>query len=281
MGKWFTETFTVSAALVAVVSGVVSGQNSAPADTDLRGFVGTWKETQSKSRPFISSTLTYTFTAEPDGFTTIVRGGVQLRDRVRIDGNEYPTPGVEGRTVSWTKVNDTLYVSTVKRNGTLLGTGRWGLSDGGKHLRQETTPVRANGDNDINIIEYIRSSGDGDALLGEWKPVSSRSAVPDLFVVTLMKDELSVFYPKYGSTLYTMRLDGKRYPLIAPNALPGMMTAAEPLGMRTLRRTTFQSEKPTLEIVMTVSADGKTLTLTTHTPNSTDEPSLFVYEKQD
>ena len=281
MGKWFTNLFAVSAVLIAAGGGVVSGQDSAPADIDLRAFVGVWKENQSKSRPLISSALTYRFTAEPDGFITIVRGGVQLRDRVRMDGKEYQTPGVEGRTVSWAKVNDVLYESTIKRNGALLATGRWILSDDGKHLRQETTPVRANGDNDINIIEYVRTSGDEDTLLGEWKPVSTRSAVPDSFVITLAGDELSVFYPKYGSTLYTMRFDGKQYSSTAPNALPGTTSAAQALGIRSLRRTTFRADNPWLETVMTVSADGKTMTVTTHTPGSSEEPSLFVYEKQD
>jgi hypothetical protein len=269
------------AAVVAATCGVLRAQGPAATSTDLRAFVGTWKEDQSKSRPFISSALTYTFTAEPDGFVTIVRGRVQLRDRVRLDGTDYPTSGVEGRTVSWMKVNDTLYESSVKRNGSLLGTARRIISDDGKHLRQETTPVRANGDNDLNIVEYVRAGGTGKGLLGEWKPVSSRSAVPDLFIVTLMDDELYVFYPKYGSTLYTMRLDGKRYQTIAPNALPDMTTAAESVGVRSLRRTTFQAGKPTLEIVMTVSDDGQTMTVSTHTPGSADEPSFYSYEKKD
>lgn len=255
-------------------------QGTAVANTDLRAFVGTWQEAQAKSHPFIASALTYTFAADSDGFLTIVRGGVQLRDRVRLDGTDYPTPGVEGRTVSWTKVSDALYESTIKRNGTLLGTARWVVSDDGEHLRQETTPVRANGENDINIIEYVRTSGAGNSLLGEWKPVATRSAVPDLFVVTLVGDELSVFYPKYGLTLYTMRLDGKQHPLPPPNAGPRMATAAEALGPRTLRRTTFQAEKPLLATVMSVAADGRTMTVTTQRPGSADEPSLFVYERK-
>ena len=92
MGKWFRNVFAISVALVASASGIVCAQDSAPAATDLRVFVGTWEENQSKSRSFISSALTYTFTAEPDGFITIVRGKVQLRDRVRMDGKDYPTP---------------------------------------------------------------------------------------------------------------------------------------------------------------------------------------------
>jgi hypothetical protein len=249
-------------------------------DTDVRAFVGTWKENQAKSRHFISGALTYSFTAEPDGFVSIVRGNTPVHDRARIDGKDYPTPGLAGRTVSWTKVSDTLFESTVKRDGALIASVRWILSDGRKHLTQETIPVRANGDADINIIEYVRTSGDGNTLLGEWKPVSSRSAVPDLFVVTLMDDELQVFYPKYGFIVYTMRLDAKKHPLTAPNVVAGTTSAAEGVGPRTLRRITFQADKPTLEAVMSVSADGESMTVTTRTPGTSDEPSVLVYEKQ-
>jgi hypothetical protein len=269
------QAFTLRAAAVVLLVCATKA-----ADTDLPAFAGTWKENQSKSRAFISSALTYTFSAEPDGYVTIVRGRVQLRDRVRMDGKDYPTPGVEGRTVSWMKVSETMYESIIKRGGALVGTARWVLSDSGKHLTQETTPVRANGDNDVNVIEYVRMSGDGNSLIGEWKPVSTRSAVPDLFTVTLMGEELNVFYPKYGTTVYTMRLDGRKYPFSGPNALPGMTSAAEARELRTLRRMTFQGEQPALETVMSVSADGRTMTVTTRTPGGSDEPSVYVYEKQ-
>lgn len=68
-----------------------------------------------------------------------------------------------------------------------------------------------------------------------------------------------MFYPKNQSS-YTIRPD----------------VSAEALGPRTLRRATA-----VLETVMTVSPDGKTMTITTRTPGSADEPSVFVYEKQD
>ena len=252
------------------------------ADTEVRAFVGTWRENPAKSRHTSQLTLTYTFTAEPDGFVSIVRANTPLRDRARIDGKDYPTPGVPGRAISWRQVSDTVFESAIKRDGALIVSARWTLSDGGGHLTQETIPVRANGDNDINIIEYVRTAGDGNTLLGEWKPISSRSAVPDLFVITLVDDELQVFYPKYGFIVYTMRLDGRKYPLTAPNAAAGTSSVAEGLGPRTLRRTTFQNEEPTLEHAMSVSADGETMTITIRNPSSSglDEPSIVVYERQ-
>ena len=162
----------------------------------------------------------------------------------------------------------------------MIATTRWTLSEGGSHLRQDTTPVRANGENDINIIEYVRVSGTSTSLLGVWKPISTRSGAADLFTMMLKDGELSVFYPKYGAVVYTVRLDRKHYPLTRPNALPGVTTAAESIDVRSLRHTTFQGDKPSLETSMSVSPDGNTMTVTTRTPDSSDEPSVFVYERQ-
>jgi hypothetical protein len=264
-------------ALLAVCA-VRPGQS---AEIDLRAFVGTWKENAAKSHAVISSTLTYTFTELADRFIQIERAGVQLGDRVRFDGKDYPTPGVAGRSASWTKVGDTVYENTLSRDGAVVATGKWTLSDDGTRLTQVTIPRRANGDNDANIIEYVRTSGEGKSLIGVWKPVSSRSVVPDLFVITVIADgELNVFYPKYQSS-YTIRPDGKQYAFTLVNALPGTRAAAETLASRTLRRTTFRGQTSTLETVMAVSTDGKTMTVTTHVPGSAEEPSSFVYEKQD
>src|SRR5258707_105741 len=54
------------------------------ADTDLRAFVGTWKENQAKTHSSMSGALTYTFAAEADGFVSIVRANTPLRDRARF-----------------------------------------------------------------------------------------------------------------------------------------------------------------------------------------------------
>jgi hypothetical protein len=258
---------------------VFSADTAHSAEVELRAFVGTWQENPAKSHHVISSALTYTFAEEADGFVTIVRGGIQLRDRVRFDGKDYPTPGMVGRTVSWTKMDGMTYETTIKQDGALLARGKWAVSDGGKRLTQETVPARADGQNDTNIIEYVRESGESKSLIGTWKPISSRSLVPDRFAVTLTESgELNVFYAKNQSS-YMMRPDGKEYPLT--NAPPGMTSSAEAIGQRTLRRTMFRQHTRLSDVVITVSADGKTLTATVQMRGSSDEPSVTVYEKQD
>jgi hypothetical protein len=100
--------------------------------------------------------------------------------------------------------------------------------------------------------------------------------------MTLVDNELQVFYPKYGFVLYTIRLDGKTYALTSPNAAPGTSSMAEGLGARTLRRVIYQDEKPTLEATMGVSADGETMTVTVRIPRraASNEPSIAIYERQ-
>lgn len=271
----FRRVFLVAAALVLAMR-----IDAHAGELDKQTFVGSWKENPAKTHVVPSEDLTYTFSNDTDGFVSIVRGGVQLRDRVRFDGQDYPAPGIAGRTVSWTKVNDATYETTIKMNDRLLGKGTWTLSDGGKLLTQVTRPVRADGQNDANTMEYVRTSGEGMSLIGIWKPVSSRSLVPDLFIVSIDEGALKVFYPK-NQSFYTMTLDGKEYPQVGPRALPDSSSIAEAIGPQSVRRTTLRAHRPALETVMTVSPDGRSMTIITLTPGSSGEPSTFVYEKQD
>ena len=162
--------------LSAVVFAPVSGQQPR---LDLRSFVGTWTEDVTQRRA-VTSGLTYTFSQEADGFITIVRAGVDLRDRVRFDGKDYETAGVPGRAVSM-----------------------------------------------------------------------------------------------------TIRPDGQEYAATGPNSLPGMTTSAEAIDTRSFRRTTLREHKPLFETVMTLSSDGKRLTVTSRPTGTTDIPTMFVYNRQD
>lgn len=264
----------LAVAVGAADCGVVAGQQPI---VDLAAFVGRWMENPAMSRGTISRELSYTFTQEVDGFVTIVRGRVGLRDRVRFDGNEYPTPDIEGRTTSWERLSDTVYQTTIKNRGVLTATGMWTLSDSGRRLTQETTRTEPQAAK--NIIEYVRTSGSGNSLIGVWEPVSSRSSVPESFVMTL-SDTRTLSLSFRSGVSYTMRPDGQEYEARS-DAFPDMKAVVTGLGLRALRRTTLRGRSPILESVWTLSSDGRTLTVTSHTPGSSEEPSVFVYERQD
>jgi hypothetical protein len=267
--------------LVTLSLAVVLGTANPPvgaaqqSSVDLKAFAGRWTENPAKSRGTISKDLTYTFSQEADGFIAIVRGRVQLRDRVRFDGNDYPTPDIPGRTTSWTPVSNTIHETTIKNDGVLVARGKWTLSDDGRRLTQETTRIQPQAA--TNIIEYIRTSGSGNSLVGVWEPVSSTSSVAESFVVTL-SDAATLSVSFRSGVSYTMRPDGQAYDARS-DAFPDMTAVVTGLGSRALQRTTFRGRTPMLEAVWTLSSDGRTLTVTSRTVGSSDEPSIFVYER--
>ena len=268
----------VAAALCSAL--VVVPAYTGQASIDLRSFAGTWTEDVAQ-RAAAPSTLNYTFTQESDGFITIVRAGVDLRDRVRFDGADYATTGVPGRTAAWLKVSGTTYETMIKRDGVVIAKGRWILSDGGKHLKQETTPRRVDGKEITSVADYVRVSGGGDSLLGEWKPVATQSSVPDQFtLVPLDENTLRMSFSGTPST-FTIRPDRREYPITGPNSLPGMVSSTEVIDSRSLRRITLRDHQPLFETVMTLSPDGKRMTLTSRADGSTDAPTVSVYSKKD
>jgi hypothetical protein len=264
---------------LAVVLGTANSPARAAQQSrvDLNAFAGTWTENPAKSRGTISKDLNYTFSQEADGFIAIVRGRVQLRDRVRFDGNDYPTPDIPGRTTSWTRVSNSIHETTIKNDVVLVARGKWTLSDDGRRLTQETTRIQPQAA--TNIIEYIRTSGSGNSLIGVWEPVSSKSSVAESFVVTL-SDATTLSVSFRSGVKYTMRPDGQEYDARS-DAFPDMKAVVTGQGSHALQRTTFRGRTPVLEAVWALSSDGRTLTVTSRTVGSSDEPSVFVYERQE
>ena len=158
----------------------------------------------------------------------------------------------------------------------MVARGKWTLSVDGKHLRQETTRTQPQAD--TNIIEYLRTSGSGTSLIGVWEPVSSTSSIPESFVVTL-SDATALVVSFRTGVKYTMRPDGQEYDARS-DGFPDMKAVVTGLGARALQRTTFRGRTPMLEAVWTLSSDGQTLTVTSRTVGSQDEPGVFVYETQ-
>ena len=173
-------------------------------------------------------------------------------------------------------MSNTVYETTIKNSGGLVARGRWTLSADGKHLTQETTRTQPQAD--TNTIEYIRTSGSGTSLFGVWEPVSSTSSVPESFVVTL-SDATTLSVSFRSGVKYTMRPDGQEYDARS-DGLPDSKAVVTSLGARALQRTTFRGRTPMLEAVWTLSSDGRTLTVTSRTVGSPDEPGMFVYERQ-
>jgi hypothetical protein len=264
------------AALSTVFAGGVAATEQS--DVDLKVFAGRWTENPAKSHGTISKELTYTFREDGDGFITVERGRIQLRDRVRFDGRENPTPDIPGRATSWTQISNNVYQITIRNKGEVSATGKWTLSDGGRRLTQETT--RSEPQAPTNIIEYIRKSGSGDSLIGVWEPISSRMSQPSAFVLTLSDATTLTFTSVQSGVSYTIRPDGKEYDAQSGGAFDTKAVVIG-TGPRSFQRTTSRRGTALVEAVWTVSSDGQALTLTTRVVGSSDDPSVLVYEKRE
>lgn len=173
-------------------------------------------------------------------------------------------------------MSNTIYETTIKNGAGLVARGKWTLTADGTHLTQETTRTQPQAD--TNIIEYIRTSGSGTSLIGVWEPVSSTSSIPESFVVTL-SDATTLSVSFRSGVKYTMRPDGQAYDARS-DRFPDTKAIVTGLGGHALQRTTFRGRTAMLEAVWTLSSDGRTLTVTSRTVGSSDEPGVFVYERQ-
>ena len=113
-------------------------------------------------------------------------------------------------------------------------------------------------------------------------PVSAtRSAEPDQFTLVPLDETTLRMSFSSSPNAFTIRLDGREYPITGLNSLPGMVSSTEAIDSRSVRRTTLRDRQPLLQTVMTVSPDGTRMTLTSHTVGSTDAPTVSVYTRKD
>lgn len=128
---------------------------------------------------------------------------------------------------------------------------------------------------------YERTDGSGATLIGSWKPISSRHTVPSRLAISQPQaGELQVRNP-VDQDVYSVRLDGKEYSYTGPRILPGITITVQAADKQSLQATYFRNHQPIAKSTMSLSADGRTLTISSKSPDSTDEPSsVTVYTKQ-
>ena len=206
-------------------------------------FAGTWKLNVEKSQ-FTGDTLSYTATAT--GFK--YSNGATVTYDFAIDGKPYPM--LADRMTTWTKAADGGWDTTVKAGDTVLSKGHRTLSADGKQLTMSFTEYKPDGTTSTETDVYERVSG-GPGLAGEWKDVKSDSASDTLSIAASSPGKFVLNFPSY-------KADG-----------------ASKWGYSiSLKDKTYQTG------VMTVSADGKTLTDKSWVPGKESEASIAVYDKQ-
>jgi hypothetical protein len=231
-------------------------------------FSGSWKLNMAKSQ---LTGQTFTLEKTPSGkFHFDSEGFAYDFD---LTGKEFPTP--DGGTTSWQAPDAATWEGVVRMNGKAVVSYRLVLK--GDTLMSVMKVAKPDGGVVEETGTNARVSG-GPGFLGKWKSTELKGAPVSLEIVTDASNHITVKYPEFQQSC-AASFDGKDYVLMSAGAASKQTLAFEKAGANSFRMTTKLSGKPFYIDVLTLSADGKTLTDNGNSV-SVSEPVKAVYDRQ-
>jgi hypothetical protein len=249
----------------ALVVALVSTSNQAAAQPS---FAGTWKLNLAKSQ-LTGQTISVEKTAS--GLMHFDSQGFGYD--FDLSGKEFPTP--DGGTSSWREVNPTTWEATNKINGKVIATYRLTLN--GDTVTAVMKATKPEGGTVEQSSSWARVSG-GPGFLGKFKSTEVKGAPLTMEIALDGANGITVKYPEFQIACKGS-FDGKDHPLTGAGANLKQTVAFEKSGANSIKMTTKLNGKPFYVEILTLSADGKTLTDDAN-PVSVKEPTKAVYEKQ-
>lgn len=218
-------TFHTSSAitLAAISTGFGSCTLGAAADNP---FIGDWKLNPPKSR-LIEEMKVESLAANKYGFDFDGSGMVET---IVLDGTDQP--GVFGTTVAVTAEGPNAWKVVRKKDGRVLLTANWKLSEDGSTLTDDFSAISPNGT--ASTVNYVfKRTGSGSGFAGTWD--STSAAVSSVSVIQIRPyegDGLSII--NSASLTRNVKLDGKDYRNAGPNAAILPTSSVRKLDARTL-----------------------------------------------
>ncbi len=195
-------------------------------------------------------------------------------ETIVVDGTDQP--GNFGTTFAVTAVSPDEWRGVRKKDGRVEIKGIWKLSKGGDSLHDDYTGVGSNGKTIHLVYVYERREG-GPGFAGDW--VSTSEQVDTVYVMQVRPyegDGLSINSSSEGVTK-NIKFDGKDY----PNAGSGVkiVSSAQRVNKSTVELIDKIGGKVVDTQEISVSEDGKTLTMTVHVPGRS-EPNVLVFDRE-
>jgi hypothetical protein len=197
-------------------------------------------------------------------------------ETIAIDGKEYPAK--IGGTWSIKKEGPNSWKSVRSRDGKVVSTAIWTVSEDGKTLTQTTEGTRVDGSTFKTVLKSKRIAGTS-GLAGTWEStdVNTNSVVP--FEIAAYEGDGLSFISSAGQRRLDLKFDGKDYPDKGPRVTEGATASGKRIDQRAIEVSNKVKGKLLNTERMEVSADGKTLTTTTSFPGVA-KSQTFVYERQ-
>ncbi len=235
-------------------------------------FVGSWKMDVAKSS-FTGDTMTYTKTAKGYHYSNGSTFAYDFAD----DGKPYTTM-IAGRTTTWTKAPDGGWDIAYLVDGKVLTKAHRTLSADGSTFTTTYEEYRPDGTTVHESDVYTRVSG-ASGLEGKWKSVKVDAASDAVMISPMTSMSYKLEFPAAKTTV-TAKLDGSPEPVVGPTVPAGVTSSFKKAEVSKWTYSNSLAGKVMGEGIMTVSADGSTLTDTSWVPGKESEKSMEVYDRQ-
>jgi hypothetical protein len=234
-------------------------------------FVGDWKLNPSKSK-LTDKMKVESLGANKYAFDFEDSGSAET---IVIDGTDQP--GISGTTLSVTFEGPGAWKVVRKKDGRMLITANWKLSNKGNTLTDNFNAISPSGS--TSTVDYVyQRRGAGSGFAGTW--VSTSAAVNFIYVLQIRpyeEDGLSIIDSTSNLTR-NMKLDGKDYPNTGESAAIVAASSLRKLDEHTLELTDKKSNgKANGTQQIKLSPDLKTLTMQSA---GRDESNILVFERQ-
>jgi hypothetical protein len=247
---------------------IITGTSRASNDP----FAGKWKLDSSQSK-FAADTMKVEFVSA-NKYTFIF--SEPNTETVAIDGTDQP--GISGTTLSVIEHGPRVWKVVRKREGRLVVSAIWTLSEDGGTLHDSFTGYQPDGSPFTVDYLYQRKAG-GSGFAGTWQSTSEVFVSPyEILIKPYQGDSLSLIDPVAGVNK-SLKFDGKDYPNSGANANTGMTSSGRRISDRRLELTDKLKGSVQSTDDFELSPDLKTLTETQHLPDQ-GKPIILVFRRE-
>jgi hypothetical protein len=247
---------------------IITGTSRASNDP----FAGKWKLDSSQSK-FAADTMKVEFVSA-NKYTFIF--SEPNTETLAIDGTDQP--GISGTTLSVIEQGPRVWKVVRKREGRLVVSAIWTLSEDGGTLHDSFTGYQPDGSPFTVDFLYQRKAG-GSGFAGTWQSTSEVFVSPyEILIKPFQGDSLSLIDPVAGVNK-SLKFDGKDYPNSGANANTGMTSSGRRISDRRLELTDKLKGGVHSTDDFELSPDLKTLTETQHLPDQ-GKPIILVFRRE-
>lgn len=202
-------------------------------------------------------------------------GGGQA-EPVVADGTDQPV--LFGTTLAVTVEGPNSWNVVRKKDGRVLLTALWQLSQDGKTLTDHYKEFQPNGS--TFSLDYVYERTDGNSgFPGTWESTGEKvNSVYEFQIQPYGDDGLSFINPAQHQT-QNMKFDGKDYPNVGPDVPEGLVSSGRRINERTLEMTDKIKGKVITTRQVSLSPDLKTLTITVHLVGHT-KPNVLAFDRE-